>query len=146
MLSKIKKFITLDFSKKRLLCEAYFFLAWGRILKSVPFSRVAPSLGYSFHETPIQQVNNDKIVRDISYAVQSMSRYTFWESACLVQAIAAIRMLNRRKIKTTLYLGTTKDKNGKMIAHAWVRCGTIYVTGGDVKDHFTIVNSFANGE
>ena len=42
-----------------------------------------------------------------------MSRYTFWESQCLVKAIAAMKMLERRQIESTLYLGTAKDENGK---------------------------------
>ena len=39
-----------------------------------------------------------------------MSRYTFWESQCLVKAIAGMKMLERRHIESTLYLGTAKDE------------------------------------
>lgn len=36
----------------------------------------------------------------------------------------------KRHISSTLYLGCNIE-NGKMIAHAWLRCGKMYVTGGD---------------
>ena len=39
-------------------------------------------------------------------------------------------ILYKKGIHTTLYLGV-ENSTGKMTAHAWLRCGTIYVTGGD---------------
>ena len=73
--------------------------------------------------------SNRMILKNISQAIHIMSRYTFWESQCLVKAIAGMKMLERRKIESTLYLGTAKDENGKMIAHAWLRSGPFYITG-----------------
>ena len=70
-----------------------------------------------------------------------MSRYTFWESQCLVKAIAAMKMLERRQIESTLYLGTAKDENGKLIAHAWLRSGPFYITGAEgMENLLSLVN------
>lgn len=141
-----KKWITLDFKQKCLLIEAFFFLARGRYLKLLPFKKVAPTLGEESLETPpVITSQDEKVIKDVSFAVQTMSRYTLWESACLVQAIAATRMLNRRNIETTLYLGIARDTKGIMHAHAWVRSGSLYVTGADAKQNFTVVNKFAGG-
>ena len=53
-----------------------------------------------------------------------MSKYTFWESQCLVKAIAGMKMLERRNIESTLYLGTAKDAKGQMYrSDAWLRSG-----------------------
>ena len=71
-----------------------------------------------------------------------MSRYTFWESECLVKAMAGMKMLERRGIESTLYLGTAKDETG-LIAHAWLRSGTFYVSGAEVMERFTVVAQFA---
>ena len=65
-----------------------------------------------------------------------MSKYTFWESQCLVKAIAAMKMLERRNIESTLYLGTARDESGKMIAHAWLRSGPFYITGAEGMEKF----------
>ena len=71
----------------------------------------------------------ESYLSNISQAIHIMSRYTFWESQCLVKAIAAMKMLERRQIESTLYLGTAKDENGKLIAHAWLRSGPFYING-----------------
>ena len=49
-------------------------------------------------------------VRKYLEAIHIMSRYTFWESQCLVKAIAGMKMLEKRQIESTLYLGTAKDE------------------------------------
>jgi hypothetical protein len=36
----------------------------------------------------------------------------------------------KKHISSTLYLGVGKD-NDQMVAHAWLRCGQLYVTGGN---------------
>lgn len=143
-MKKLRLFIKLDRKKKKLLLEAYLYLAWARILKECSFKRIAPSLGEQMKETTFAVRRNErKTLAQISEAIHLMSRYTFWESACLVKAIAALKMLEKRKIECTLYLGTAKDENGKLIAHAWVRSGPYYITGQEGKDAFTVVNSFA---
>ncbi|MFC5703842.1 lasso peptide biosynthesis B2 protein [Cohnella faecalis] len=129
--------------KKRLMLEALFFLAWARILKSLPFPRLAPSLGRPMTETPsVHDLSNERLIRRISEAVRVMSRHTFWESQCLVQALAAKKMLERRSMDSTLYLGTAKDRQGNLIAHAWLRSGPIYLTGAGERHLFTTVASF----
>lgn len=143
--SKIKLFIALDLSMKLLMIEAFIFLGRARFLKSAPFSKVAPVLGKQMEETPFTfHEQNKKILKQISDATQIMSKYTLWKSQCLVKAIAAMKMLERRKIESTLYLGTARDGNGKLIAHAWLRSGPYYITGFEEMDKFTVVNKFAN--
>ncbi|MEH6948039.1 lasso peptide biosynthesis B2 protein [Bacillus sp. JJ634] len=128
---------------KLLLIEAFIFLGWARILKSLPFSKIAPSLGEKMVETSFTAISNEKTLKQISSAINIMSRYTFWESQCLVKAIAGLKMLERRKIDSTLYLGTAKEESGKLIAHAWLRSGALYITGFEGMEKFTIVGKFA---
>ena len=62
---------------------------------------------------------------------------TPWESKCLVRALAAQRLLCRRGLSSTLYLGCGMEE-GKMGAHAWLRFGEMYVTGGDGGGYTTV--------
>ncbi|MBT2699471.1 lasso peptide biosynthesis B2 protein [Bacillus sp. ISL-40] len=141
---KIKTFIFLDNIKKILFVEAFVFLAWARILKSMQFSKIAPLLGKHMDETSFEHKASDQmILRNVSDAIYITSNYTFWESKCLVKAIAGMKMLQRRKIESTLYLGTAKDEKGIMIAHAWLRSGALYITGAEEMRRFTIVGKFA---
>ncbi|RLL42777.1 lasso peptide biosynthesis B2 protein [Oceanobacillus piezotolerans] len=141
---KIKLLLMMDNRIKMLLLESYIYLAWARILKLFPFSKVAPTLGENMIETSTHvESAHRKTLAEISQAIHTMSKYTFWESECLVKAIAALKMLEKRKIESTLYLGTAKDENGKLIAHAWLRSGPFYVTGAAGRERFTVVSIFA---
>lgn len=143
-MNKVKLFFSLDFTSRLLLLEAFALLGWARILKNKSFSKVAPSLGKHMQETSFSYIEtNIRIIKHISQAIDIMSRYTFWESQCLVRAIAAMKMLERRKIESTLYLGTAKDETGKMIAHAWLRSGPFYITGSEGMERFIVVGKFA---
>jgi hypothetical protein len=138
------KFNSLDPKTKLIFLEAYLFLAWARILKMMPFSKVAPTLGNHMKETSQKYIeSNNDILKDVSYALHIVSSYTFWESQCLVKAFAGMKMLHRRGIESTLYLGTTRDETGKMIAHAWLRSGPFYISGAEGMEKFTVVSMFA---
>ncbi|MFJ8259775.1 lasso peptide biosynthesis B2 protein [Peribacillus asahii] len=144
IIRKIRSFYKLDTQMKWLLIEAYIALGWARYRKSKEFSKIAPSLGEHMAETTYDSnVHNIAMLRHVSNAIRKMSRYTFWESECLVKAIAGMKMLERRGIESTLYLGTGRDETG-LIAHAWLRSGNFYISGADGMDKFTIVAMFAN--
>lgn len=86
-----------------------------------------------------------QLLRTVSRAVHAMSRFTWWESQCLVKAIAAMKMLERRGIPSTLYLGSARNNEGQMVAHAWLRSGSYIVTGKEGHEKYTVVGIFGNG-
>lgn len=92
------------------------------------------------HET---EQRNKEFATRVSSAIRRAGRLSPLDTRCLVRAIAAMKMLKRRRIESTLYLGTAKDKDGRMIAHAWLRCGNLYVTGAEEMRGFTVVGKFA---
>ncbi|OZU89263.1 stage V sporulation protein S [Virgibacillus indicus] len=141
---KVKLLLSLNPKMILLLFEVYVYLARGRVLKGRPFSKIAPSLGDKMKESSTELIPEQRRkLSEISQAIHIMSNYTFWESECLVKAIAAMKMLEKRNIESTLYLGTAKDASGKLIAHAWLRSGPFYITGAEVKEQFTVVSKFA---
>ncbi|MDF2903816.1 MAG: hypothetical protein K0S25_1454 [Bacillus sp. (in: firmicutes)] len=145
ILQKVKTLVSLDSRKRKMLNEAFFYLAWARILKIIPFKKLAPSLGIQMEETTLENIReNRETLQNVSDVIHIMSIYTFWESQCLVKAIAGMKMLQKRRIESTLYFGTAKDEEGKMIAHAWLRSGAFYVTGVEGMEKFTVVTKFAN--
>lgn len=141
---KIYIFLSMNLKTKLMFLEAFIFLGWASILKEIPFHRVAPMLGEHLKETSFSSRNIDvRIVKSVSQSIQIMSRNTVWESKCLVKGIAALKMLERRNIESTIYLGTGKDNDGNLAAHAWVRCGPYFVTGADGMENYTVVSKFA---
>ena len=65
-----------------------------------------------------------------------------WTNKCLEQAFAAKMMLRRRGLSNTLYLAVARDIT--LEAHAWVRSGSVCVTGQADFDRYTIVARFAD--
>jgi hypothetical protein len=142
---KLGTMFNLSRMEKLLFLEAILFLAFARLLKVMPFTRLTRTLGKHMSESSFQEdLSVYGTIKSISSAIHIMSRYTFWESQCLVKAIAGMKMLQRRGIESTLYLGTAKDENGNMIAHAWLRSGSYFVSGAEEMKRFTVVSKFAN--
>ncbi len=149
ILKRMKTFFSFERRTKLLFVEALIYLAWARFLVYLPFSRISPYLGDHMQETSMTLIQtNEALLKNISYTIQIMARHTFWESKCLVKAIAGMNMLKRRQIESTIYLGMAKDEKGELIAHAWLRSGPYYITGAEVMNGFTVVGKFAkrNGD
>lgn len=143
IIRKLISFFRFNHQMKFLIIEAYILLAWARYRKSQDFSKIVPNLGEPMSETTFQGNDHDReVLRRISKAIHIASKYTFWESECLVKAMAGMKMLEKRGIESTLYLGTAKDETG-LIAHAWLRSGDFYVSGSKGMETFTVVSTFA---
>jgi hypothetical protein len=133
MFHKIKTFITLP--GKRLLTEAWVTQLYvGLVLKIVPFKKIPvlfPNPEMRRAEsgerrakrvTPGTQ-NTKQQLEDLRSAVLLASRYTLWRNKCLVQSLAARRMLARRGISSQLSLGLRRNDHNKTEAHAWLKVG-----------------------
>ena len=131
--------------EQRLFLEAFLWLALSRLaILVVPFRRIAPFLGHTMAETSSDASELRPLARHVSWAVQTASRYTPWESKCLAQAMAAKMMLKRREIPSTLYLGVLKEGHKGLSAHAWIRCGDRILTGARGHRQFAVVATFGD--
>ncbi len=94
-------------------------------------------------ETPYEDLTRREDINNMLFVAEKVARVARrvpWQSKCLVQAMVAQRLLKSYKLQSTLYLGVGRDKeqNNKMVAHAWVRCGKVYVCGGKGEDYATV--------
>lgn len=127
---------TIDFVKlnheKGMTIKAYFYSAYYRIIiKFVPMNKIEKIMGVRGEESSVEETDeNIRYARLVSFHVNRVTEHTPWESKCFVRALTAQRLLKKKKIQSTLYMGVKID-DGKMVAHAWLRCGLTYVTGGN---------------
>ncbi|RJE91139.1 lasso peptide biosynthesis B2 protein [Paenibacillus sp. 1011MAR3C5] len=142
---KLKLLLSYDIRTIALLVEATCYMGWARYqLLYRPFSGLAARLGEPMKETGYDETEaHRKDLARVRHALSLMSEHTFWESKCLVRAVAGMKMLERRGIESTLYLGTAKNETGGMIAHAWLRSGPWYITGAEEMKLFTVTGKFA---
>ncbi|EOU1702928.1 lasso peptide biosynthesis B2 protein [Clostridium perfringens] len=143
LIRKIKTFFKIDFKSKIMFVKAFILCGFYRfIILNVSFSKVKKLLGEKGKESEFEiDIDNYKIVKEVSFIVKLASYNTPWESKCLVQAMTAQKILNDKGIKTTLYLGVAKEKNN-MVAHSWLRYGQMFVTGGNGDLNYKRVGCF----
>jgi len=129
---------------KGLTIKAYIYSAVFRfeILTQKP-DKLHKKWGEEGVETPFETLPPDqrKKAARISVSVNRICNKTKWESKCLVRALTAQKLLTEAGIPSTLYLGCGKE-NEKMIAHAWIRAGSAYITGGN-GEGYAIVDMFS---
>lgn len=129
---KIIRFMTKNRHKK-LTLKTYLITGYYRLcILCFPFQILKKRFGIINEEsTQIESKNNYKEAKLIQWVVKHVANNSPWDSKCLVQAWTAQRLLRSKNISSTLYLGIGKDDEDKMVAHAWLRSGQLYVTGGD---------------
>lgn len=146
----LRRFLARPREDRKLLLEAFCALALARaIALCLPFRRIARMIGDLGTDGPASLPSEQEdAAAKVGWAVAAMARYVPWDGRCLTQAIAGWRMLARRGIVGTVYLGVAgaPASSDKMVFHAWLRCGTKFVTGGNGRLHYTVLACFSRRE
>jgi hypothetical protein len=148
VLRPLRQFVRLDRARKRLFLEAWRQLAAVRVSLAVtPFRKLIAELDRhpgSFEPLP---VGGEALAdaRCIGWAVAAAARYTPWRSTCLLQVLAAQRMLARRLLPGAFYIGAASGEAGVvgLAAHAWLKCGDTFITGESGHEQYAVVSSFS---
>ena len=144
---RLRGFGRLSRADQLLIIESTMWLARARLaVLLLPFRYVARHMGEAQGFTtadPMLPGGHRRLATRVGWAVGVSSRRTPWKTPCLVEAIAAQRMLTRRHLPSVLHLGLTKE-GGTMTAHAWLQCGELMLTGGGPVPEYTPVASFVN--
>lgn len=151
MIRQFKKFIQLSSEEKIFFMEAYVTLGMMHLgILTVSFKRLTRSLEHKAKKKALPKLNEQEMqtAKRIGQAIMRASAYTPWESACLVQALTAQKMLQKRGIPGVFYLGVMKDEESKekMKAHAWSQCGDTIITGARGYEAFTVLSVFGWGK
>ena len=151
-MSRVRKFFALDKKRRRLFLAAYLALGRARLaLRTRPFRELTRDL--TVHRTAFEPGEPDDAslheAREVAWAVAAASRFTPWRSTCLVQVLAAQRLLQQRSIPGAIYIGAAAGEGGAtaagLEAHAWLRCGQHFITGQSGHDRYTVVTAFSWG-
>lgn len=152
MTERLRKFFALDSESRTLFFQAYYLLGTIRFaLLTSSFKNLVASL--TVHREVVGQAPLDTeslaLAHRIGWAVRTAARFTPWNSSCLVQVLAAQRMLQKRGIAGAFYLGAaTGSEEGEelgMSAHAWLKCDDNFITGEPGHERYTVVSSFSWG-
>lgn len=142
---KVNTFASIGNGRRLRFLQAFIYTGIYRaFILFVPFSKLKKRMGNHNNESPMEvDIVSYRVAREVRWAVTQAARHTPWESKCLVQALTAKRMMKNKGIPTTIYLGVKKNNDNEMIAHAWIRCGSYYITGGHNRVGYAVVAKFA---
>ena len=137
LLKKGREFLALPGHIRWLTAEACLELTiGGLLLRLLSFKRITriyanPEADQSPHNAPLPG--------EVKSALRYAGHLLPWKNRCLVRALAARRMLARRKFPSTLTLGVLRPGNHKTSAHAWLTAANVEVVGknGEGKELFT---------
>lgn len=136
-----------------MFAEAWALMALSRILIFLmPFRKLLPLLGKPINQEEAEKAASKPtasldLLKMIQKSILRASVRSPWRTKCFEQALTARMMLKKRKIKSVLYFGVSKnifDTSKKdTAAHAWIICSGFTITGGRNNEIFTIVGRFS---
>ena len=144
-MKKICKFLKLDNAHKLLIMEAVFWLCLAKVaIHAASFRKLSELLGKHMHKAApsISTTNEKNTVANVSYAIWTASESLPFGAKCLVRATAGKWMLWRHGYASTLFLGATMNDEKGLHAHAWLKCGDIFVAGFNGHQEFKVVSYF----
>lgn len=114
------------------------------VLAVVPFRTIAARLGRLGAEPayPAQPEKGEEL-RLVSSAIRTAARHLPGTYQCLPQALAAQRMLHRRRIASTLCFGVGRQEEG-LAFHAWVKHAQTFVTGAFAPGSYQVLATFVS--
>lgn len=147
VMRKFAQFSRMPRAERKSVLEALLYLVLARVLVFAPFRWVAPLLGRTRPGTaPISPCNSTQrvVALEVRKAVLRVANNLPWHSSCLVQAIAALFMIARRRLPSTLELGVRRGGSMELAAHAWLRCGDVDIVGTETAADFPTIVAFVN--
>ena len=130
--------------EKGLTIKAYIYSFYYRFLvMKVPMKKLQKKFGIRGEESTYDFPEGmGRYVRLCAFHVNRITEHLPWDAKCFVRALTLRKLLNENNISSTIYLGVMEEE-GKLKAHAWLRCGNYYLTGGN-GDGFAVVAKFRN--
>ena len=138
MIRRVIDFIKYN-GEKWMTITVYFYVAYYRLcILLLPMTRIEKMLGIRGEESIAEEeMATIKLAKLVGFHVNRVTEHLPLKRKCFVRALTARRILMKRGINSTIYMGVALE-DGKMIAHAWSRCGQLYVTGGNGNGYSTV--------
>jgi hypothetical protein len=142
-IKKITKLSPIDYS---MIGEALFYLLVSDFLIYVLpmrwWSSWIGETGQANNNAPVSEQQKQKVLQ-VRKNVYRADKLLLKTSRCFAFSLTIKKMLNRRNINASLYLGVNKRGDGALKAHAWVKGGENIIYGGiNASEKYTQLISF----
>ena len=138
---KIKRFIKLSVRQKLLLLIVLLISFYSYSM--FRFFKYLAKFGHADKEFQSHKAINMNLVKDFSFAIRVISKYTPWENVCRHQAHQAMLLCKYYAIPYQIYVGFKKNELGKIEGHAWTIVQGEIITGFCNPDDYTVQAVYA---
>ena len=145
MTGPVTRFFRLEGEQRRLLLQAFSELRRARkALSQRPFRELIDGLEAHKGEFVDSAGGQDvhERARKVAWAVRVASAYAPWKSNCLVQVLAAQKLMQARGIGGAMYIGAARGEEHDFSAHAWLKHGETFITGESGHDRYKVLTTF----
>ncbi|MGH9508372.1 MAG: lasso peptide biosynthesis B2 protein [Terriglobales bacterium] len=130
-MSRLRKFLALPGSERKLLMKAVGREAWiSAGLRLLPFSYWRPRMKESDRSLASRKPVHAVPAERVAWAVSAAARYVPG-ATCLVQALVARDLLRSEGYPARICLGVDNRGDDSFRAHAWVECEGRVLLGGN---------------
>jgi hypothetical protein len=145
----MRGFLRADAPRRRLALEAVWHLAIARLLTLAPPRFYTRAFGML--DGPAGELGEPSaaLAEETGAMVARVAACLPFRAQCLQQSIAVRRMLLKRGLRVSVYLGVSRCRDDRAApelgraAHAWVEAGGRIVSGAGDLDRFVVVARFA---
>jgi hypothetical protein len=136
-------------SRRWLALEAAWYLVGARFLTIAPPRLYTRALGRLDGPDEAAEQPVAALAEEVGAIVARVADCLPFRARCLHQSIAVRRMLLKRGVKVSVYLGVSRhreDRNAPergRAAHAWVEAGGRIISGAGELDRYVVVARFA---
>jgi hypothetical protein len=145
MFSQLKKYFKQSNLEREILNRIFAWLLVSFIVvRIIPLRWFSSLLGEFKKEIDTELKATDLIqIASVNKSIKQLKRILPWKVKCFEEAITAKKVLEKYRIKSTLYLGVDKNENKQLIAHAWLNNGAFNITGGNEAVNFKVVGFYS---
>jgi hypothetical protein len=139
--------------RRLLLIEAGVWLVSARLVVAlVPFPRIARHLGRLrapmdvMPAEPARPIENDReVAAEVSWAIDRAALFSPFPIVCLPRALAAWKMLQRRRVPSRLHFGAShRQEANNLLTHAWIDACGVKVAGFPEADNCIELGYFSH--
>lgn len=137
-IKRIIRFLTKSKQKKVVLKTCFYSIYYRLHIVLGKRKNLQKLMGIKGEESP-NEIDEEslRLAKRIASCVNRINYHMPWDKKCLTRALTLQKLLKDKNIQSTVYLGVRK-LDGVMVAHAWLRCGSAYLTGGFGEDYVVV--------
>lgn len=157
MFRLLRKYFGINTIERKILNRTFLWLIYASILARIIPLRWFSSLLGDFKPARLsadkacpaggEEINIDskqlELILVLKKSIRRIKKTLPWKVKCFEEAIAAKKVLEKYKINSILYLGVDKNKEKKLIAHAWLKVEKDVVIGKKGSDKFVVVGFYS---